>query len=60
MGVERQGPGRDGKGTPGLDPESSPKRVSGRHLGRDVGMGARLILPSLWNTRAGAEDPTVY
>lgn len=28
--------------------------------GGDVGMGARLILPSLWNTRAGAEDPTVY
>ena len=28
--------------------------------GGDVGMGARLILPSLWNTRAGAEDSTVY
>lgn len=39
MGVERQGRGRDGKGTPSLDPESSPKGVSGGHLGRGRGDG---------------------
>lgn len=47
-----------GKRPPSLDPGSSPKWVSGGHLGRGAGRGARLILPSLWNTKAGAEDPT--